>query len=55
VRSLWDFLVPATGLECLGCASYGVAAVETGGQRQSTGLSHLNLFESGQDQKKRKA
>ena len=34
-------LFPVTGLDYFGCASYGIAAVETGGKQMSAGHLHL--------------
>ena len=39
-------MVAEAGLDYLGFASYGVAAVDTGGKQSSTGALHLNGFSS---------
>ena len=39
-------MVPVTGLDYLGFASYGADAVETGVRQMPTGHLHLDGFES---------
>ena len=39
-------MVAEAGLDYLGYASYGIAAVETGGKQGSTGALHLDGFSS---------